>query len=44
MGSSDGLVKRYPMAGDGRHSYRGVVGCFSEKVEKELGVLVISPE
>ena len=44
VGFSYGLVKCYPVAGDVSHSYRGLVGCFSEKVEKELGVLVIHPE
>ena len=41
---ADGLGKRYSVAGDVSHSYRCVVGCFSAKVEKELGVLVIPPE
>ena len=43
-GSSYGVVERYPVAGDVSHSDRGLVGCFSEKVEKELGVLVIPAE
>ena len=43
-GSSDGLVGRYPVAGDVSHSYRGLVGCFSEKVQKELGILAIPRE
>jgi hypothetical protein len=37
----DGLDKRYSVAGDVSHSYRGLVGCFSEKAEKELGILAI---
>lgn len=44
IGSIDGLVKRYSVAGDVSDSYRGVVGCFSEKVEEELGILVIPRE
>jgi len=34
--------KRYSMAGDVGNSYRGMVSCFTKKVEKELGILVIS--
>jgi len=30
------------MAGDVGNSYRGMVSCFTKKVEKELGILVIS--
>lgn len=43
-GASDGLDKRYSVAGDVGNGYRGLVGCFSEKVQKELGVLVIPRE
>ena len=42
--STDGLVKRYSMASDVSHSYRGLVGCFSEEIQKELGILVIPRE
>ena len=44
VGSSDGLVGRYSVASDVSHSYRGLVGCFSEKVQKELGILAIPRE
>ena len=38
---ADGLVERYSVAGDVGYRRCGVVGCFAEKVEKELGILVI---
>ena len=41
VGSANGLVECYSMAGDVSRSYRCLVGCLSEKVQKELGILVI---
>jgi hypothetical protein len=40
----DGLAEYYSMAGDARYDYRGVDGCISEKIQKELGILALSFE